>query len=56
MPRIEEVNRILEVLESIGVSVKWKKGNDLEIIPPKKINLSRLNMQSAVKTRSILMF
>ncbi|MEK9170353.1 MAG: UDP-N-acetylglucosamine 1-carboxyvinyltransferase [Patescibacteria group bacterium] len=56
MPRIEEVNRITEVLESIGVKINWKKGNDLEIIPPKKIDLSRLNMQSAVKTRSIMMF
>ena len=56
MPRIEEVNRIIEVLESIGVRVGWKKGSDLEIIPPKKIDLSHLNMQSAVKTRSIMMF
>lgn len=56
MPRIEEVYRIIEVLESIGVKVSWKKGNDLEIIPPKKIDLSHLNMQSAVKTRSIMMF
>ena len=56
MPRIEEVNRIIEVLESIGVKVGWKKENDLEIVPPKKIDLSCLNMQSAVKTRSIMMF
>lgn len=25
MPRIEEVHRIIEVLESIGVKVEWKK-------------------------------
>jgi UDP-N-acetylglucosamine 1-carboxyvinyltransferase len=30
-PRIEEVYRIIEVLESIGVSVKWLPGNDIEI-------------------------
>lgn len=54
MPRIEEVNRIIEVLESIGVSVKWV-GNDVEIIPPKKLNLSRLNKESAIKTRSVLL-
>lgn len=55
MPRIEEVNRIIEVLESIGVSVKWV-GNDLTIIPAGKFNLKRLNKESAVKTRSVLLF
>ncbi len=56
MPRIEEVNRIIEVLESIGVTVKWLANNDLQITPPKKIKLDQLNIESAVKTRSILMF
>jgi UDP-N-acetylglucosamine 1-carboxyvinyltransferase len=55
MPRIEEVNRLMEVLSSIGVSVRWI-GNDIEIIPPKKINLEGLNIESAVKTRSVLLF
>lgn len=56
MPRIEEVKRLIEVLTSIGVKVRWLKGNDLKIVPPKKISLARLNNESAVKTRSILMF
>src|SRR5690606_16002977 len=35
--RIEEVNRIIEVLTSIGVKVKWLEGsNDLQITPPAK--------------------
>jgi UDP-N-acetylglucosamine 1-carboxyvinyltransferase len=35
LARIEEVNRIIEVLTSIGVKVRWLPGsNDLEIIPP----------------------
>ncbi|OYW85552.1 UDP-N-acetylglucosamine 1-carboxyvinyltransferase, partial [Candidatus Saccharibacteria bacterium 32-49-10] len=35
--RIEEVNRILEVFESIGVKTRWlNNNNDLEIIPPKR--------------------
>lgn len=55
MPRIEEVNRIIEVLVSIGVSVRWVRGNDLEILPPKKLNLRNLNVESAVKTRSVLL-
>lgn len=56
MPRIEEVNRLVEVLESIGVKIAWQKNNDLEIVPPKKLHLSKLNKDSAIKTRSILMF
>ncbi len=55
MPRIEEVNRIIEVLVSIGVSVKWLAGNDLEIKPPEKLSLDSMDKQSARKTRSVLM-
>ena len=55
MPRIEEVHRLIEVLESIGVSVSWQ-GNDLTITPPKKFNLSKINIEAARKTRSIVMF
>lgn len=53
--RIEEVNRIIEVLTSIGVQVKWLPGNDLEIRPPKKLDLDKMNKDSARKTRSVLM-
>ncbi len=55
MPRIEEVNRIIEVLESIGVQVKWLAGNDLEIKPPAKPNMAKMNKSAARKTRSVLM-
>ena len=55
MPRIEEVNRILEVLQSVGVSAKWLTDTDLEIIPPKKFKMGNLNIEAAVKTRSALM-
>lgn len=54
-PRIEEVNRILEVLESIGVKVKWHGSNDLEIRVPPKLKLADMNKDSARKTRSVLM-
>lgn len=54
-PRIEEVYRIIEVLESIGVKVKWLPGNDLEIRRPAKLKLDSLNSESAKKTRSVLM-
>ena len=54
-PRIEEVYRIIEVLESIGVQVKWLPGNDLEIRRPEKLALEKLNASAARRTRSVLM-
>lgn len=55
-PRIEEVHRIIEVLESIGVKVKWLPGNDLEIRRPEKLSLDKINSHAARATRSVLMF
>lgn len=55
VPRIEEVNRMIEVLSSLGMKINWVQGNNLEIIPPKKISLEKLNKKSAIKTRSIIM-
>lgn len=54
-PRIEEVFRIIEVLESIGVKVKWQSNNDLEIKRPAKLQMDKLNFVAARKTRSVLM-
>ena len=53
--RIEEVNRVIEILESIGVQVKWQDQNTVTITPPKKFKLENINVESAVKTRSIVM-
>ena len=55
LPKIEEVLRIIEVLNSIGIKTKWIK-RSLEIIPPKKINLNSINIEAAKKTRSIILF
>lgn len=54
-PRIEEVYRIIEVLESMGVVIKWLPGNDIEIRRPEVLKLDRLNAKAARKTRSVLM-
>lgn len=54
--RIEEVNRLVEVLVSMGVHVRWIGENDLEIKPPAKINFANMNKEAARKTRSVLMF
>ncbi len=54
VPKIEEVFRIIEVYESIGVQVTWN-GNDLEIIPPKEFAMDKLNAIAAERTRSVIM-
>lgn len=55
--RIEEVNRILEVLNSIGVKTSWlNERNDLELIVPGTLNLSAMDAEAARRTRSIIMF
>lgn len=54
--RIEEVNRLIEIMESIGVKVKWIGKNDLTIVPPKKFAMNKLDKDAAAKVRSSLMF
>lgn len=54
--RIEEVNRLIEVLNSIDVKTKWLENNDLEITPPKRLKLENIDNAAAKRTRSILMF
>ena len=55
--RIEEVFRIIEVLESIGVKCHWtNRHRDLEIISPRELKLDQMDIEAARKTRSIIMF
>ncbi len=54
--RIEEVNRLIEVLTSLGVHVRWLKNNDIEIKPPAKFDLVNIDKVAARKTRSVIMF
>ena len=53
--RIEEVNRVIEIIESIGVKLKWLDQNTILITPPKQFDLKKINVESAIKTRSIVM-
>jgi len=55
IPRIEEVQRIIEVMQSIGVSVTWIDNHSLVIRPPKKLRLSSIDPRAARATRSVLM-
>lgn len=47
MPQIAEVERIIEVLESLGVEIRWINRQDVEISPPEKLRPEKLNMESA---------
>ena len=50
------MNRIIEVLESIGVKCRWLDNNDLEITPPKRLKLEDMDIEAAKKTRTVIMF
>jgi UDP-N-acetylglucosamine 1-carboxyvinyltransferase len=52
--RIEEVNRIVEVLRSIGVAAVWD-GSDLRLRPPADLHLHQLDATAARRTRSVLL-
>ena len=57
MPRIEEVHRLIEVMISIGVRVRWlNEFGDLEIKPPSKYTMDKIDVEAGRKTRSIIMF
>jgi UDP-N-acetylglucosamine 1-carboxyvinyltransferase len=57
LARIEEVNRIVEVLTSIGVRTRWlPDSNDLEITPPAHLNLAAMDLEAARRTRTVIMF
>ena len=52
--RIEEVNRIIEVLNSIGVKTRWLDGSDLEIVPPARLKLEDMDIAAAKRTRTVI--
>jgi UDP-N-acetylglucosamine 1-carboxyvinyltransferase len=55
--RIEEVNRLIEVLTSIGVDCHWSDDQmDLTISGAYDLDLAAMNLEAARRTRSILLF
>ena len=57
LARIEEVNRILEVLTSMGVKTRWlPDSNDLEIEPPAELHIDKIDVEAARRTRTVIMF
>ena len=55
VPVIEEAKRIIEILTSIGLKIKWTAEHKLEIINNGKITVKNINKESFVKTRSALL-
>jgi UDP-N-acetylglucosamine 1-carboxyvinyltransferase len=53
--QIEEVYRVIEILESINVGVKWIDNNTIKITPPKKFAMDNLDIEAARRVRSSLM-
>ncbi len=54
VPQIEELNRMVEVFRSIGVTVNYLDDTVIEIITPDTLKLEALNEGSAGKMRSII--
>lgn len=55
VPKIQEVFRILEIFESIGVETQWVNDKILKITPPKRYRFKELNIESARRVRSFMM-
>ncbi len=54
VPKVEDVNRLIELLISLGVKV-IRQGNNLTIRPPAKINFKNADKEAAASTRSSLL-
>jgi UDP-N-acetylglucosamine 1-carboxyvinyltransferase len=53
IPHIEEVSRYKELLESLGVNIRWTHNDTaLTITPPKKLLFSKMDKNVAAKIRS----
>ncbi|MFT7327954.1 MAG: UDP-N-acetylglucosamine 1-carboxyvinyltransferase [Crocinitomicaceae bacterium] len=55
IPNIQEVHRIIEIFQSIGVKVEWVKEHSIKITPPKRFKFNEINKKSARRVRSFMM-
>jgi len=54
VPKIEEISRFEEIFISLGIKWEWVNERDVEITPPSVIDFESMNVESAIKTRSII--
>ncbi len=52
VPKVQEVFRYIELLESIGVTIVWKSDSTLEVTVPKKLSIEKIDAVVANKIRS----
>ncbi|MDO8183803.1 MAG: UDP-N-acetylglucosamine 1-carboxyvinyltransferase [bacterium] len=55
IPKIEEVNRLIEIFKSVGIRVNWVGPQSLEIKLPKKIFFTQIDTVASSQIRSSLM-
>jgi len=55
IPRIEEVNRFLEIFHSLGIKTSWKGRHSITISPPARFSMKGIDLDAAGKIRSTLM-
>jgi len=51
-PKIEEVNRVIEALSSLGLEISWGQDRELIIFNPRKINWQSLDKEAFLRIRS----
>lgn len=52
MPEIEEVKRIIELLQSIGVKIQWLGKGKLEVDASGDLNMEKIDQNASEKTRA----
>ncbi|PIT86410.1 MAG: UDP-N-acetylglucosamine 1-carboxyvinyltransferase, partial [Candidatus Magasanikbacteria bacterium CG10_big_fil_rev_8_21_14_0_10_43_6] len=55
VPRIQEVDRMLELLESIGVTYAWKDTTTLHLDSSNTLTLANIDKDACTRTRSSIM-
>lgn len=55
VPKIEEVNRIIEILTSLGLKIRWSGPRQLSIVNNGRLRPNKINREAFLKTRSALL-
>lgn len=55
IPNIEEISRIIEIFESIGVKIERFDKHSIKITPPKQFRMDKISENPATHIRSVLM-
>jgi len=56
VPQIEEVNRIIELIQSVGVKTRWVRDGVLEIDASSNLKMDKIDINASEKTRASIFF